>query len=606
MPEAHGLHEQQLSLAQQANRLHSGELCVPSCQASARASDSGGFAHDNRRCRMSIPRIIHQTWKSSCLPIEFRAYQAKWRSLHPDYEYRLWTDADNAAFVQRDFPELYSLYCAFDREIFRADMVRCLYLVRFGGVYVDLDVEPLRALDEFLQQSGDCVLGSEPEVHARKLWGRTRLACNAVMASAPEHAFWTHLLDEIRHRAEAGWHRDPVSTTGPIVLDTVYRRHGDALNVRLSEPDAFFPLPDLDNQRLELTRSEQLHYRRMIELEQYPVNSWGVHRWAHTWIPTQRSKRVWLGALELGRSARDVLRAHKTIDEVGRPERYGVKFPERAFEPRPKRAVAYRRTVELGFKRARRLSIVFLVLLHDRLDLALLLRARLERLMRPFARARALLVCDDSTDGTARVMSDWQDAQPQLVRNVAAPVLDPTLPVYARMARLRNALLTAAESERPHDLVAVMDGDLEGPVSLDGLMHSVSLLTTLRGPAGVAAFGVNNWGGVPGLLPFLGYSYYDPIAFREHDWHRVVSDAQVRRRLGAQRRGDAPLPVNSAFAGLTIYRSEQLHGLRYDEASDDCEHVSLHRAFAQRGASLVVNPSLLLLSGRQGHHATRR
>jgi hypothetical protein len=148
----------------------------------------------------------------------------------------------------------------------------------------------------------------------------------------------------------------------------------------------------------------------------------------------------------------------------------------------------------------------------------------------------------------------------------------------------------------------VLDGDLEGPVSADGLLHSVALLDEADGPNAVAAFGVNNWCGLPGLVPFLGYSYYDPIAFREREWGRVLSDAAVRRRLGNLRRGDTPLPVRSAFAGLALYHAEALRGLRYDELGTDCEHVSLHRAWTARGLKLVLNPSLLLLSGRQGHH----
>jgi hypothetical protein len=100
----------------------------------------------------------------------------------------------------------------------------------------------------------------------------------------------------------------------------------------------------------------------------------------------------------------------------------------------------------------------------------------------------------------------------------------------------------------------------------------------------------------------LGYSYYDPIAFRERAWRRTRSDAGVRARLARLRRGDAPLPVNSAFAGLALYRGSVVKGLRYDEHTDDCEHVGFHRALAARGARLVLSPSLMLLAGRQGHH----
>jgi mannosyltransferase OCH1-like enzyme len=36
-------------------------------------------------------------------------FQARWRQLHPGFEYRLWSDADNDAFVRSQYPELYGL-----------------------------------------------------------------------------------------------------------------------------------------------------------------------------------------------------------------------------------------------------------------------------------------------------------------------------------------------------------------------------------------------------------------------------------------------------------------------------------------------------------------
>jgi Glycosyltransferase sugar-binding region containing DXD motif len=557
---------------------------------------------------MSIPRIIHQSWKTISVPERFRGFQERWRTLHPGYEYRLWTDEDNAAFVRAEFPSLLPLYRSFSREIYRADLVRCLYLARFGGIYADLDIEPLRALDPFLARATNCWLGSEPECHAIKRLGRARMACNAVMGSVPNHPFWAAMIDEMQSRAHGPHRFDPVQVTGPIALDAAYRKHGAALGVTLAEPDAFFPLPDVNGQPLPLSRREKVHYQRMLELRHYPTSSWAVHHWAHTWIPNQGFDRFLRSSTDKGRQAVDVLRGRRTIDELARPARYGVHFPEQAFPPRAADAARYRAQVSRGSELAAASSIAFLVMLHNRLDLALLLRARLERYAACFGRARVLLLCDDSSDGTAQVMADWQRARPELVSNVPAPSVSPGLTGYARMSRLRNTLLAASESEPSTDYVAVLDGDLEGPVSEQGLLHSIALFHgpgAASAPGAIAALGVNNWVGVPGLVPFLGYSYYDPIAFREHCWQRVESDRAVRGRLGALRRGSEPLTVKSAFGGLTLYRGKLLRGLRYDEGTRDCEHVSLHRALAARGVALVINPSLLLLAGRQGHHQHR-
>jgi Glycosyltransferase sugar-binding region containing DXD motif len=547
-----------------------------------------------------IPPVLHQTWKSDVLPEPLARFQARWRTLHPDFEYRLWTDEQNDAFVRDEFPEWYRLYRSFAREIYRADMVRCLYLLRFGGVYIDLDVEPLRALHGFLAEAGECVLGAEPEAHARKRRGKSRLACNAIMASAPGHPFWRRLLEEMQRRAAEGG--EPVTVTGPLALDAAYEAHGRDLGVTISEPDAFFPLPDVHAQNLPLSVSTQKHFERMRELELYPSASYGVHHWAHTWIPEAGLNRKVRRLALWSRATGSVLRGRTTVDELVRPERYKLHFPERAFPVRRARLVRYLEQVEAGREVAAGKSLTIVTLLHNRVDLALYLRARCEAMLEGFQRGRVIAMFDDSNDGTERVLGDWARARPGDVISVPAPSLEPGLSAFARMARLRNALLARAEQESPTDFIAVLDGDLEGPISLDGLSHSIALLAAPNGPDAVAAMGVNNWFGLPVQLPFVGYGYYDPVAFREGDWERRSSDAAIRLRLAGLRRGDEPLPLNSAFAGLAIYRAERLRGLRYDEATLDCEHVSLHRCLAEAGGRLVLNPSLMLLAGRQGHH----
>jgi mannosyltransferase OCH1-like enzyme len=49
---------------------------------------------------MKIPKIIHQTWKTENVPWKWKLYQKKVKQLHPDWEYKLWTDKNNMEFVK--------------------------------------------------------------------------------------------------------------------------------------------------------------------------------------------------------------------------------------------------------------------------------------------------------------------------------------------------------------------------------------------------------------------------------------------------------------------------------------------------------------------------
>jgi len=547
---------------------------------------------------VAFPKIIHQTWKTTSVPAFLKRYQDSWKRLNPGWEYRLWTDADNDALVRDAFPAWLDLYRSLPRAIHRADFARVLYLWRFGGLYVDLDIEALRPADLLLDDQS-CSLGCEPKLHAERLRGTDAVACNAAMASEPNHPFWKEMIEEIGARSTRGW-EDPVWMTGPLCLQAAYRAHGASLGVRLWDSDVFFPLPDLGSTSLQLSRGERRYFERMRTSGCYPQQSVGVHHWAHTWISMSPVRRTARKIRRIFDGTTSVLRGRVTADELIRAGRYGVTFPEDQFAPRRSRRVEYVQKRDAGYAAAKRASIAIGVLIHDRIDIARLLRKRLETLAGAFGKARIYIVAGDSTDGTAEVFASWMRESPELARCVP-PVATSTRGAQ-RIAALRNVLLDAIEDDAATDFVAMLDGDLEGPISLDGVAHTMATLEREGRLSGVAAFGVNNWLGFDKPVPFVGYTYYDPLAFREHHWDRTASDSGIRRRLGSVRRGDPLIEVKSAFAGCAIYRSSAIRGLRYELDGQDCEHVGFHRAITERGGRMAINPAMLLLAGRQGHH----
>ena len=52
-----------------------------------------------------IPKIIHQTWKTDIPPSKWIPFIEKVKKLNPEWEYILWTDADNDEFVKTNFPD---------------------------------------------------------------------------------------------------------------------------------------------------------------------------------------------------------------------------------------------------------------------------------------------------------------------------------------------------------------------------------------------------------------------------------------------------------------------------------------------------------------------
>src|SRR5690606_25109495 len=168
-----------------------------------------------------IPRILHQTWKTAEVPGEWAGSAASWRTHHPEWQHRLWTDEDNRAFVAEHYPALLEAYDAYPYAIMRADAVRYCLLHHFGGVYVDLDFECLRPIDELIATE-HFVVAREPA--AQSAWlGTTSLVSNAFMAAPPGHPLLQAVLDELRQGPrEAVTHVDVLEMTGPMMLQRVF------------------------------------------------------------------------------------------------------------------------------------------------------------------------------------------------------------------------------------------------------------------------------------------------------------------------------------------------------------------------------------------------
>jgi mannosyltransferase OCH1-like enzyme len=139
-----------------------------------------------------IPRIIHQSWKVAKIPDRWLGFQETWRNNHPHHDYHFWTDDSNRDFVSKIFPEFLPVYDGYRHGVSRADLARYLVVSHYGGIYVDLDCESLRPLDDLLA-GRTLVFGLEPQSHVAKpavaSRGFRRIIGNALFASEPRHPF---------------------------------------------------------------------------------------------------------------------------------------------------------------------------------------------------------------------------------------------------------------------------------------------------------------------------------------------------------------------------------------------------------------------------------
>lgn len=229
-----------------------------------------------------IPRLIHQTWKTRDVPLEFQALQRSWIDRNPGFEYRFWTDEDIGRFIAEEHPALLPVFHGYADPIARIDLARYLILRRFGGVYADLDFECLRPIDGLLE-GRSFVVGLEPEEHGRLAKaverGLPRILCPSFLASVPGHPFWDHLLDRL---VEARSSADVLDATGPFLLTRAHAayegaRHGDgAAAVTVLPPELLYPVTKEDCWSGRLF--DPVFWERATR------RAYGIHYWEGTWF----------------------------------------------------------------------------------------------------------------------------------------------------------------------------------------------------------------------------------------------------------------------------------------------------------------------------------
>jgi mannosyltransferase OCH1-like enzyme len=228
-----------------------------------------------------IPRIIHQSWKVEQVPEPWLAFQKSWRDNHPGFEYRFWTDDANRAFVAREFPEFLAVYDGYRHSVSRADLARYLVVSCYGGVYVDLDCESLRPIDDLLD-GRELVFGFEPQSHASKpavrSRGLSRIVGNALFASVPHHPFWKHLLRTlIASKDEA----NVLEAAGPFVLTRACNSYPHPQEISIVPSEQLYPLDHFLQPTEESTKDNTADA------------PYAIHHWAGTWWRSAVINNAW-------------------------------------------------------------------------------------------------------------------------------------------------------------------------------------------------------------------------------------------------------------------------------------------------------------------------
>lgn len=144
-----------------------------------------------------IPNIIHQIWLGpNPIPDEYKVYMSQWKAQYPDWEYILWDDEKIKTLSLRT-GDLINFSNCFG---FKSDILRAEILSQFGGVYIDVDYEPIKSIID-IYDSYDFfgTFRALPLLHisASHYYNSPILVCNSFVGSIPGHPILNKYLDRL-------------------------------------------------------------------------------------------------------------------------------------------------------------------------------------------------------------------------------------------------------------------------------------------------------------------------------------------------------------------------------------------------------------------------
>ncbi len=216
-----------------------------------------------------IPRIIHAIWFSGDpMPDLYRRCLESWRKYSPDYEIKIW-DRDTYRPKKCLF---YEQAIAHGNWSFASDYARADLLYRYGGVYMDLDVEMLRPIDDLLYN--DAYMSFE---------SLDRIECGSGMGAEPGHPILKEICESYENRPyfkdDGTWD----TSTCPVRYTEVIEKHG------LTKNGGFQFVEDITIYPFEMLTCKSFDTGIIYRTEY----SYTLHHHNGSWIPDKAHRAVY-------------------------------------------------------------------------------------------------------------------------------------------------------------------------------------------------------------------------------------------------------------------------------------------------------------------------
>lgn len=239
---------------------------------------------------MPIPKTIHQIWYSEKpMPEVFLPLIDSWREFNPNYNYILWKKCEVDDLIRNHYSDKQSIFNDVLYDIQKVDIARYLILDYTGGVYIDLDYECLKPIDDLINKKNLCLV-LEPKDHGKV--DDQQVIGNAFMASEKMHPLVRLLIKNVFARLQkrvclqdAELHDKflyVLNSTGPYLLTKVLKAF--ELNSDFSANDIHLLPSHILNPLSKKEAFEYINGKNCPNLLAKTQGSYGIHYFVGSWL----------------------------------------------------------------------------------------------------------------------------------------------------------------------------------------------------------------------------------------------------------------------------------------------------------------------------------
>lgn len=200
---------------------------------------------------MPIPRQIHFIWYQGqdLIPTKYQSNLESIKQYHVKWNITIWDKHSIIDFIKKNYPNHVHVYEQYPEMIQKIDVAKYFILHYYGGVYIDLDINCIKPLDDIVDNNSfvlsEMNLSTVQRYLMKSASNQKVYINNHFIACEPNHKFWITLFSKLDENKSKGKHLSHglyiAQSTGPLFISKMLGEY-DSSDIKIYPSEYFDPI----------------------------------------------------------------------------------------------------------------------------------------------------------------------------------------------------------------------------------------------------------------------------------------------------------------------------------------------------------------------------